>query len=472
MDKSYKRLGVNTLWVFLGNIGPRLVSFLLMPLYTYWLNPADFGIQDIILTYSTLLIPYVSLGLYEAVFVFPKDKQKKEQSAYLSTSVFLFVTFYLLFCLSFFLLEDNLSIVFPDRLFEYRHLLLFLIFTQSCQRIIQFFLRGIDRMKDFSLSGIVYALVIFIGGLILIPIYGLNGYWISLVAADILSIVYISFRIRIHEYLSVYLISIIRIKEMINYSLPLIPNATMWWIVNSINRPIMISSIGLEGVGLYAVAGKFPSVLSVLFVIFFGSFQISALEEYGKDTFNLFYNRIFKLQLFIQILIVIFFELFGDLIFKLCIDQKYAEAVIYLPLFCCGVLLSNLAMYVGVCFLVIKKTKYMLYSAILAAIVAILANYFLIPQFGIFGACFSVMLSQFAMMVYRYIVSSKTSKIIIDSSVVFQVVILVLSLLVYYLIHNAWITDGIIIILLAVSIIVYKDKVHLLFCTIKNKLLK
>lgn len=46
-----------------------------MPFYTYWMSKEDFGIQDIIYIYSVLIIPYVSLGLYEAVFVFPKNKK-------------------------------------------------------------------------------------------------------------------------------------------------------------------------------------------------------------------------------------------------------------------------------------------------------------------------------------------------------------------------------------------------------------
>lgn len=77
VTNKYKRLGVNTLFVFIGNIGPRLISFLLMPFYTYWMSKEDFGIQDIIYIYSVLIIPYVSLGLYEAVFVFPKNKKNR-----------------------------------------------------------------------------------------------------------------------------------------------------------------------------------------------------------------------------------------------------------------------------------------------------------------------------------------------------------------------------------------------------------
>lgn len=437
MANSYKRLGVNTFWVFIGNIGPRLVSFLLMPLYTFWLSPEDFGVQDIILVYSTLLIPYITLGLYESVFIFPKGKNKSEQSSYLSTCLVLSLSCFTLFLFGIFLLSDNaLKTILPDKLFEFRYLLLVIIFTQSLQRITQFFLRGIDRMRDFSMSGVIYAIVLLVVGISLVPKYGINGYWLSLISADVTSILYISYRVRIIEYFNFRLISKGVIVEMLKYSIPLIPNATMWWVVNSINRPILVSSVGLDGVGLYAVAGKFPSILSVLFAIFFSSFQISAIEEFNKESFESFYNKVFKIQLFLQILVVIFFELFGGLVFHLFIDEKYYAAIDYLPIFCFGVLLSNVSVYLGVCFTVIKKTKYMLYSAIVAAVVAVITNYLLIPSLGIYGACVSVLLSQFAMLLYRYCTSSKIAKIFIDRSVIVQIALLATSLLVFYFVKD------------------------------------
>jgi O-antigen/teichoic acid export membrane protein len=322
------------------------------------------------------------------------------------------------------------------------------------------------------MSGILYAVIMLLVGISLVPHYGINGYWISLISADIFSVIYIAFRIKLKDYLQINLISKNTVNEMLRYSVPLIPNATMWWIVNSINRPILVSSVGLDGVGLYAVAGKFPSILSVLFAIFFGSFQISAIEEYNKDSFNSFYNKIFKLQLFPQIFAVIIFELLGCVLFHIFVDEKYYAAERYLPLFCCGVLLSNVAMYVGVCFTVIKKTKYMLYSAIIAAVVAVVANYCLIPLYGIYGACISVLLSQFSMIAFRYIQSSKIETLHIDSSVILQISILSISLIVFYLVKPKLIANGLIVLLLFLLCFIQRRSIIHIFNFIKTKYIK
>lgn len=45
---------------------------------------------------------------------------------------------------------------------------------------------------------------------------------------------------------------------MLSYSMPLVPNNIMWWLVSALNRPVMEIYLGMEAIGLFAVANKFP----------------------------------------------------------------------------------------------------------------------------------------------------------------------------------------------------------------------
>jgi len=221
----------------------------------------------------------------------------------------------------------------------------------------------------------------------------------------------------------------------------------MWWIVNSINRPILIDKVGLDGVGLYSVAGKFPSILSIVFTIFFSAFQISALEEFEKPSFRTFYTNVFRALLFIQIGLVFIFELFGGLLFNIFIDEKFYEAVHYLPILSAGVVLSNIAAYVGISFTVVKRTKYFLYSAILSAITALVSNLFLIPLWGIMGACISIILSQMVMVLYRLYKSRVYVQFDNHKPIILIIVICLLSILFYYFTDNIFIRTIVISIL-------------------------
>lgn len=457
-ESKYKRLGKNTFFVFVGNVGPRLISFILMPFYTFWLSESDFGIQDIISVYSILVIPFITLGLYEAVFVFPKGKDKQKQSLYFSASLIVITLAELLLGLFFIIIPTQyLQKILPDRLFDYSTVLFWLIIIESFQRVLQSFTRGIDRMKVYSMTGIVYSVVMLLLALYLIPKWGLNGYWCSLIVADLSSVLYTFISIKGWNYLCFVPNWKVILKEMLFFSLPLVPNATMWWIINSINRPILIDNVGLDGVGLYAVAGKFPSIINIIFSIFFSAFQISALEEFYDKDFKKFYTNVFKAIFCIQIIITGIFEIFGEILFKIFIDDKFFSATYYLPILCVGVVISNIACYVGVSFTVVKQTKYFLYSTLIGAIIAIVANTFLIPAFGIMGACLSIIISQTGMLVYRYCKSTKFISFDDALFIISQFIIYAFLVLGYYFIGSILIRNIAVVMCIAVLIVLNRN---------------
>ena len=454
---KYKRLVKNTAFVFIGNIGPRLISFVLMPFYTFWLSESDFGIQDIISVYSVLLIPFITLGLYEAVFVFPKGKDRTIQSTYFTTAIYVTITTEVILGIIFLLLPHQFRhYILPDKLIDYSGILYFLIVIESFQRILQSFTRGIDKLKVFSITGVVYSIVMLSFSLPLIPKYGLNGYWFSLIIADLSSVLYTFFSIIGWSYIFKIPKWKTVLKEMLYFSIPLVPNATMWWIINSINRPILINNVGLDGVGLYAIAGKFPSILNILFTIFFSAFQISALEEYNRPNFNKFYTNVFRALLCGQIIITVGFALFGDLLFKIFIDEKFFSAVYYLPILCLGVVFSNIACFVGVSFTIVKQTKYFLYSTIIGAGIAIIANLTLIPSFGIMGACISILLSQVGMSLYRYSKSTRYAIFENIKPIALQFIIYISIVVFYYCLQSILIRN--ISIVFCSVIILYLNK--------------
>jgi O-antigen/teichoic acid export membrane protein len=69
---KYSRLGKNTLLVFVGNAGAKLIGLLMLPFYTRWLSGEDYGTTDIISVYATLLLSVVTACIADAVFIFPK----------------------------------------------------------------------------------------------------------------------------------------------------------------------------------------------------------------------------------------------------------------------------------------------------------------------------------------------------------------------------------------------------------------
>ena len=109
---KYSRLGKNTLLVFIGNAGAKLIGLLMLPFYTRWLSVEDYGTTDIITVYVTFLMYIVTCSLAEAIFVFPKGAEREKQKSYFSSGVaFLCFSFCCLLLQNGYLLAMALKIV-------------------------------------------------------------------------------------------------------------------------------------------------------------------------------------------------------------------------------------------------------------------------------------------------------------------------------------------------------------------------
>ena len=84
------------------------------------------------------------------------------------------------------------------------------------------------------------------------------------------------------------------VREMIIYSLPLIPATIMWSITNVSDRFFVTYYMGEAQNGIYSVAYKLPTIISVISAIFTQAWQLSAIGERESDDREQFYSNIFK----------------------------------------------------------------------------------------------------------------------------------------------------------------------------------
>ena len=257
---KYRRLGKNILLIFVGNAGSKLISLFMLPFYTRWLTPSDYGSFDLVTTYSGLMLGIVSCCIYDAIFLFPKDRPKNIQKGYISTAIlFWFATISIvgIACLIIKSLGEKYG--WSGFVYEYLWWIYLLFSVNYLQTVLQQFLRSIDKMAVYSTTGVVIAVSTVIFGFLLIPNGGgVHGYMSSIVIAHILAILYSLIYGGIWRYFSVKSANSSALLEMLIYSLPLIPNVTMWFLIGSLNRPVLESYAGLAAVGIFAFASRFP----------------------------------------------------------------------------------------------------------------------------------------------------------------------------------------------------------------------
>ena len=408
---KYKTLVGNSLYTFIGQIGSKTVTLIMLPFYTKWLSVEDYGITDIITIYASLIVCIATLSIHEAIFVFPVNKPLEKQKEYFSTSLFSsVVSVFFVFVVFIALKYIGNSFVITNSFFDNLWYIAVLFVTTYFQTFSQQFCRGINQMQTFCFSGIIVTVFTALLAFLFIPSYGIYGYILSISVANLVGIIYTFISIKINKYVSIKSVGVNCWSELVKYSIPLIPNAILWWIISALNRLFLESSIGIESIGIFAVANKFPGIAAMLLAIFNNSWQISVLQEYGEKGFDEFFNKISKIYIPLIIILSALLGLFCEDTFKLFVDDKFYEGWHYSLVMCTAVVGMNGSGFYGSVFSAVKQSKYYLYSSIVGGFVAVILNVFLIPIIGLWGATLSFALSHLSIWIVRIYYSKKFVK--------------------------------------------------------------
>lgn len=263
----------------------------MLPFYTSWLSTKDYGSLDLISVYGFFLTGFITCCLADAIFRFPKDQKKKIQTQYFSSGSFFSILSFAIAGMLFYMVTRFL----PETSFfrHYASAIYLIIFAGYLQMYTQQFVRSIDRMNIYVIAGIANTVFFTLFSFLWVPSLHLEGYIRAQILSSLLTCIYTCIHGRIDKYFSFQAIRKEPIRQMLYYSIPLIPNSLIWWAVSSSNRFFIQGSDSLDLIGIFAVANKFPAFIMIIFNIFFYSWQISVLEEFGKPHYKAFYNKIF-----------------------------------------------------------------------------------------------------------------------------------------------------------------------------------
>lgn len=392
-----KRLIKNTGIIAIGNISTKLVSFFLLPLYTALLSTSEYGTFDYILSIATFCVPFVSVLMDESIFRFLIDcKKQEEKEKVISTALVIVLIGMVCFTLVGIPVMQGLH-------YHYTYYATIYILLNVMSGMISAILRGIGRtdqyaLFNFLLGSIQVALnVVFIAALRM----GVGG----MLMASILTQFFVSaifiFRIRLWRYFDFRIVNSQMAKDMIVYSLPLIPNKVSWSIINLSDRIVLMNWVGSEATGLYAVSYKFSNLMDTVYGFFYQSWKESSARVMGDDSQNDFYNAVYEYLKNFMYALVLGMSAFMPLIFRIMINKNYYEALFYVPILLLATYFANISGFYGGIFTAYKDTKIMGTTTLTAAILNLTINLLMIHKFGIYAAAISTLVANFLIYLYR-----------------------------------------------------------------------
>ncbi|MBQ7364940.1 MAG: polysaccharide biosynthesis C-terminal domain-containing protein [Clostridia bacterium] len=400
-EKKYKTLLSNTATVAIGTLGSKLLVYLLVRLYTSVLSGEEYSIASNITELATLLIPFISLGIGEAVFRFTMDKTKDSRE--------IFTLGFVAIGLGALLLPPLAALLLSIDYFKnYVWLLYLYVIASAIHTNCSQFIRAKAMFRLYAAQGLFNTLLtITFNILFLIPLQmGVVGYVLSVALADLLSSALIIIAARLHRYVSFRSIRKSTLKAMLLYSLPLIPTTVSWWITNVSDRYMITYMKGDAINGLYAAAYKIPSLLMVLIGIFNSAWKYSAVEEKDQADATAFFSQVYRSFVTVLFCIAGGIIAFSRLLSLLMFGKDFREAWVYIPILTLAMTFSALSSFTGTVFIVEKKSSYSLYTSLGAAAINILLNLLLIPlftteRFGAMGAAIATLAAYIVMFVLR-----------------------------------------------------------------------
>lgn len=464
-----KDLAKNMAIVSISKICTQLITFFLLPVYTAVLSNEEYGVVDLLNTLTSLLLPIATLQIEQGIFRYLLDcRENKEKQTTLITTVSKFILVQSAICILIFLCAS------PFIHNEYKYFLMANLLMGILSSISLQICRGLGDNKTYAVgSFITGALTVILNVIFIVAFkWGAYGMLIATAISNLLCAIYVFVKKKIYKYIDIKQNDKKLLKDIVKYSVPLIPNMISWWIVSASDRTIISAVIGVAQNGIYSAANKFSGIFSTLYSVFNLTWTESASININSEDRDEFFSKIFDFIV----------RFFGSLclgtiavmpfVFGILVNEKFAESYYQIPILILGSVFNILVSFLGSVYVAKKLTKEIAKTSIIAAIINIVVNIALINQIGLYAASISTVIAYFAMFIYRWIdvkkyVNIKTNKTLIA---VLSVSFLV-AIITYYL-KMKIISIVVLLAVIIIAIYINKDSAKYLTEIVKKRFKK
>jgi O-antigen/teichoic acid export membrane protein len=390
------------------------ISFLLLPLYTRYLNPDDYGLLAILIIITTLFTPLASLGLPNAIFRdFIKESRSNEKSLFTGFVTIIISATVLLSLLYFF--SEQLSF----RIFGYEdtnylyyiRVTLITSFFTCLLSIPKTLIRAQRKAKLSSILSLIHVLLSI----------SLSVLFVVFMDMKVLGVIYstciTTFISLVINYLIImrkvkYHFSFLHLKKMLSYSLPFVPSRIQGVGIIYFGQYLINNNLGLIELGLYSIAIKFCMPFNLLIQAIQKAWVPLKFHIHNKS--NLPSNDISEIVT-INILIYSFIwlniSIWGNVLISFLTPAQYHTSSKLVP-YIAFIYFSNSLYYSASSgFGITNNTKKLPLINFFGLISLIISSQFLIIYYGSIGVAISTSLSWLVMTIAIYNISQKEYKI-------------------------------------------------------------
>lgn len=422
MPKSHvKELFSHTAIYGAGIMLNKFLSFLLLPVYTFYFSPSDLGLFNLIQSLWLFIILIYVYGMETSFIKFFIDaKEENRKTEIYSTSVILITVTSLFLSGLLYLFAGSISSLIEFENIEKGKYLIkvlsILLFFDTISRFPLLLLRAELKAKMYFYLSVSTLIINLVFNVIFIIFLKLNveailySYIISviytLIAGIIITKKFFSFKFSFKE-----------AKELVVYGNKFIYFGLFLLLIDVSDRFFLKYFFDESVVGIYSASYRLGTVMSLAIAAFRFSWTPYFLNLEENPENKKIISEIFTYFIFAGLFLFLFFAFFTEPIVKTSVggysllDSKYYSGLVIIPIILLSYFFSGLFANLNVVPFYANKTSILLLISLEGLILNVILNVILIPKFQMLGAAYSTLITYAIMFLHVYYMSQKLYKI-------------------------------------------------------------
>jgi O-antigen/teichoic acid export membrane protein len=383
----------------LGQVLSRLASFVLLPFYTGYLRPAEYGCIAILDLSAAVLGIVIGAGMVSAVSRYHFEARDDAERGRVWWTGLTIVTLMATVVAGLaWLGRDSLARLTlgptQGRGGYYYELILLTLWFDAGGQVLDAYLR-VRKWSGMFVGSSLICLLLNIG---------LNVYLLAELHQGVAGILLgnlIACAIRRISLLAVFMYDSgchgfdrLLGSKLLRFGGPLVGTALLAVVMNQADRYLLRVFLGMDRVGIYSLAYSIGQAINALCLLPFASIWWVVIYEIAEQPHaKRIYVQVFQYFVYCQMLVLLGVSFFAGPILRLMTAADYSEAERLVPVVCLAYLLFSLHEHFKVPALLAKQTMSLLPAYVAAAVVSIAANLLLVPIFGLPGSAWASVLT-------------------------------------------------------------------------------
>ena len=404
-----KNLGKESAVYGIGQVINSAIAVLILPILTRSFSTAEIGLIDLLTVVETFGIIFSTLGVDTALTFYFWDnkhdvnKQKKYIStAFISLLLFSTLSFFLLLSLrqpiERFYLKGEVGQVYFYALLIIPFMCMYSLFAKLC--------RIFRKPILFNIITVTYVLIYIL--FVLLFIYKVNlgieavfiGKGVGYSIIIVISIIYFR-KSLFHGIDFKYL------KEMLAYGLPLTPLLLIDWIMKFSDRFFINQFLTTTELGYFAVYVKIAMGITIIVGAFnkaWGPFAMSIKDQAGVQNV---YAKAMNVYIFLTFIAALCIQMVSPVLVRIFATQEYLARGYLIGFLSVPIIFHGMYGIVSVGLNITKKNIFITFGVLIASLINIALDYFLIPKYGLTGATIATSTGYFSAILIIYLLSKK-----------------------------------------------------------------